>query len=131
MTIQVSPLKGADSLAALNVFSNLLFFYRAFDEKNPTKTIEEYYANFLHISDEDKEIILRKALFLVALDVNELYSVLKFTRDGNGASIGRSNINNLSPSEIIDRVVAVMLEIGKININLVGESLKKKLETIH
>lgn len=75
-----------------------------------------------------RETILREALALVELDPDEVESILSFTTDSNGVPISRANIKNLPPDEIFERLLAVLLEVGKIRITLLTKEEKERIK---
>lgn len=123
--IKVDPLKGVKALSALNAFSAVIIGYKMLPI-HLTETFDEYFQNFRDMDDAKKEAILRKALFFVELDQGEVLSLISFVRDPNGVPYTRHNVNNLSIVDLHEALVAVCLEIGRIDIDIIGDSEKKK-----
>lgn len=126
--MKLLPLKGYKSLKALNAFHALLLglkmlpMYRA-------QSYEVFYESFKDMDDGEKETFLREAVVFVQLEQDEVEAVVGFASDKNGIPYSPVNIKNLAPDELHAVIVAVCMEIGKIKIDLVSESEKKKSVT--
>lgn len=90
---------------------------------------ESFYASFREKTEEEKEKLLRESAVFVELAQDEVEALISFATDKNGIPYTSVNMKNLSASEIYEIIIAVCLEIGRIKIDLVSESEKKKLET--
>lgn len=126
--IKVLPLKGFKSLRALNTFNTLLLGLKML----PAYIREDYetfYGSFVDKTEEEKEKLLREALAFVPLQQDEIEAVLSFAADPNGIPYTAANVKNLSVDQIFETVTAVCMAIGRIKIDLVSESEKKKLQT--
>lgn len=91
-------------------------------------TYEEFFESFKDKSDEEKEKLIRESICFVELSKEEVLAAASFCCDANGVEYGSSNLDNLNPAEIMEVLVAVCMEIGKIKIDLVSESEKKKFQ---
>jgi hypothetical protein len=123
--MKILPLKGYRSLKALNAFHTLLLGLKML----PLYVGEDYetfYEGFNQKSDAEKEKLLKEACLFVPLQSDEVDALLAFATDKNGIPFSDVNSKNLGPSEIVDCVVSVCMEIGKIKIELLSESEKKK-----
>ncbi len=123
--MKVLPLKGYKSLKALNAFHTLLLGLKMLPAY-AMEPYEEFYEGFAVRSDSEKEKFLREAVVLVPLQSEEVEALVAFCTDKNGIAYQESNIKNLGPDEIVECIVAVCIEIGKIKIELVSEDEKKK-----
>jgi hypothetical protein len=65
----------------------------------------------------------------VQLEQDEVEAIIGFASDKNGIPYSPANLKNLSPDELHEIIVSVCMEIGRIRIELVSESEKKKLNT--
>ena len=119
------PLKGFKSLRAMNAFHTLLLGLKML----PAYMAEDYVTFFAKFKDKtaaEKETSLREALAFVQLSSEEVEALCSFATDRNGIAYGASNIANLKPDELFETIVAVCMEIGRIEIKLVTEEEKKK-----
>lgn len=120
------PLKGYKSLKALNAFHALLLglkmlpMYRA-------QSYETFYEGFKDKSEGEKETFLREAVIFVTLEQDEVEALICFACDKNKVPYTSVNLKNLGPEELHAIIVAVCMEIGRIKIDIVSESEKKKL----
>lgn len=123
--MKVLELKGYKALRAMNVFHGLLLGLKMM----PKYYLEEYetfHARFADLDDDAKEKLIREAALFVELKKEDVEALACFVCDPNGAPYQAANIKNLGPGEILDIIVAVCMEIGRIKINLVSEEEKKK-----
>lgn len=124
--MKLLPLKGYKSLKALNAFHALLLglkmlpMYRA-------QSYETFYEGFKDKTEGEKETFLREAVIFVTLEQDEVEALIGFACDKHGVPYSPVNMKNLSPDELHEVIVAVCMEIGRIKIELVSESEKKKL----
>lgn len=125
MARKVLELRGYKSLKALNAFNALLLGMKMLPA-HISESYESFFESFKEKSDDEKETLLREAAVFVALEKDEIESLVCFCTDKNGIPYTSANIDNLSPLELHEIIVAVCLEIGKIKINLVSDSEKKK-----
>lgn len=127
--IKTTELKGIKSLKALNAFSALLL-----GVKMLPAYLSETYEDFLHqvhlMPREDQAKIFREAVAFVDLDQSEIEGVVSFCIDANGVPYGPANIKNLSPKDLVEMIVEVMLLIADFKIDLVSDSEKKKSATL-
>lgn len=127
--MKLLPLKGYKSLKALNAFSALLLGLKMLP-MYLSQTYEVFYEGFKNMDDDDKEKFLRQAVAFVQLEQDEVEAVICFACDKNGVPYSPVNLKNLGPDELHEIIVAVCMEIGRIKIDLVSESEKKKLAPI-
>lgn len=92
------------------------------------KDYVEFFEEFGDRTEEEKEMLLREAVSFVELSEDEVKALLSFTTDANGIPYSSANVKNLEAGEIFERIVAVCMEIGRIEINLVSNEEKKSLK---
>lgn len=123
--MKVLPLKGYKSLKALNAFNALLLGLKMLP-MYMSQSYETFYEGFKDMDDGEKETFLRQAVAFVELQPDEVEAIVSFACDKNGIPYSAANIKNLAPNELHETIVAVCMEIGRIKIDLVSESEKKK-----
>ena len=128
MKYKLLPLKGVQSLKALNGFSALILGLNMIPEYAQIP-FEEFFHSFKDRTPGNIETMIRKAVSLVQLSDDEIMSMVGFASDQNDIPISRENIKNLSPDDIFEIIVQVSLELSRININLVSEAEKKSSKT--
>lgn len=124
MDTKALPLKGYKSLGALNSFHKLLLGLKMIPEYF-NLSYEDFHNQFEDKNEEEKEKFIRQAIVHVPLLEEEVEALVCFATDKNGVPYTRLNIKNLGPNEIMEIMVCVCMEIGKIKITLVSESEKK------
>ena len=122
------PLKGVKSLRALNAFHALLLGLKMLPAYIG-ESYESFSGTFRTRPDEEKERFLREAASFVQLEPDEVEALLTFVADDNGVPFSSVNLKNLGPGEILDAVVLVCCEIGKIRIDFVNDAEKKKFQS--
>lgn len=128
MQYKILPLKGHQSLKALNAFSALLLglkmlpAYVGYDY--PT-----FFDEFKKKSPDETEMLIREAVAFVHLDTSEVDALLSFAADSNGVPFSKENIKNLKPEEMFEIIVLVAMEFSRIDISLVSEAEKKRSKT--
>jgi hypothetical protein len=90
---------------------------------------EEFFHSFKVREPANIEVMIRKAVALVQLQDDEIIALISFAADANGVGYSKDNLKNLKPDEIFEIVVQVCLELSRIEVNLVSEEEKKRLET--
>lgn len=125
MKVTVLPLVGSDSLRAMNAF-NMLLLGLCMLPVNAGTDYVTFLDSFKDKTDDEKESALRQACAFVSLDHEEISALVGFSADANGVPYGKANIKNLGPDSLMDIIVAVCMEIGRIEINLLSEGEKKK-----
>jgi hypothetical protein len=123
--MKVLPLKGYKSLKALNAFHTLLLGLKMLPAY-ALEAYDEFYEGFANKSEAEKEKFLREAILFVPLQPEEVDSLIAFCTDSNGIAYQEANIKNLGPDELVECIVAVCMEIGKIKIELMSQDEKKK-----
>lgn len=122
---KVLELKGLKSMKALNIFSTLML-----GMKMLPMYAGEFYEPFLArvhaMTPEDQEKIIREAVMFVPLEEEEMKVALAFTTDANGIPMGPENMKNLNAEDILERIVAVAMEVARMKIDMVSTSEKKK-----
>lgn len=126
--MKVLELKGPKSLGPLNVFHTLMLGLKML----PMYVHEEYsyfYERIELMAPQDQEKMVREALKFVELKPDEIERICMFAADNNGVPYTQENIKSLGLAEIFNIVVAVSLEVAKINIDYISDTEKKKLKT--
>ncbi len=123
--MRVLPLVGFKALKALNAFHTLLLGLKMLPSYVDV-SYEKFYEGFDEMSDTEKENAVRQAVLHVPLTEEEFQALAGFATDSNGLAISQLNLANFSPDQIYEMLVAVCLEIGKIKIEILTKSEKKK-----
>ncbi len=126
--MKVLPIKGLNGLNALKGLSALLlgYFILALPGKQDCDDFETYFESFKTKTEADKEKILRAALLFVRIEALEVEAMMSFVQDKNGIAYSAVSIKNMPLLEMIEIIVAVCLEIGKIKVTILSEDEKKK-----
>lgn len=122
--MKVLPLVGYKSLKALNAFHTLLLGLKMLPAYM-SEDYETFYASFIDKTDDQKEKALREAAAFVSLNEDEVFALISFCEDRNGVPYQEVNVKNLGASELMNVIVAVCMEIGRIKIELVSDHEKK------
>lgn len=126
--MKVLELKGTKSMRAFNGFQTLLLGLKMLPAYQG-ESYEDFYARIDSMDSVGQETVIREAAFFVELHKDELEALLSFCADANGVPYSSENIQNLSPGQIIDGVVAVCMEFARMKISLVSEARKKKIRS--
>jgi len=124
---KVLELKGYKSLRAFNGFHTLLLGMKMLP-LYISESYEAFYNRFSELDDSSKEAMLREAALFVDLEKEQIEAMMSFCYDKNGIPYEPSNMKNLKPNELIEIIISVCMEISTINIDLISESEKKKLQ---
>lgn len=124
--MKVLQLKGTKSLRAFNGFQALLLGLKMLPSYQ-AETYEDFYARVSELDLEKQEVLIREAACLVELQKDEVEAMLAFCTDANGVPYDAANIENLSPAQLIDCIVAVCMEFAKMKVSLVSDARKKKI----
>ena len=111
--IKVRELKGFKSLRAVNTFHTLLMGLKML----PQFLGESYEAFFLRIKkmdDDGRRTMFVQAVNFVPLTDEEIEAVIYFTTDGNGVAFTSENLKGITPTRMREAIVAVCLEICRI-----------------
>lgn len=121
------PLIGIRSLRALNAFSALLLGMKMMPGQAHL-TYEEWITIVAAMEPEDQLKTFIHAAKFVALDPEEVKSLVCFCTDKNGIAYTEANVKTLTPSDLIEVIATVSMEIVQnIHIDLVHEEEKKNL----
>lgn len=122
--MRVLELKGYKSLRALNAFNALMLGLKMLPAY-----MGESYETFLKRVQEmpppDQEKMIREAALFVELSKEEVEALVCFCCDKNGVPYSPENLKNLGPSDLLDIIVSVGMEIAKIRIDMLSENEKK------
>jgi hypothetical protein len=125
--MNILELKGYKSLKALNAFHTLLLGLKMLPAYIQIP-YEEFYENFRDMPEPEKEKYIREAAVFVQLEQNEVEALVSFATDSNGIPYTAVNLKNLGAKEIHEIIVAVCMEIGKIEVALLSEEEKKNFQ---
>jgi hypothetical protein len=124
MARKVLPLVGFKSLRAFNAFHALLLGVKMLPAYMG-ETYEEFLERVEEMSEADQRKVLMAGARHVALEKEEIESLICFCTDKNGVPYSAENLKNLGPDDLVDVIVEVCLAIGRIKINFVSEAEKK------
>lgn len=122
--MKVLELKGYKSLRALNAFHTLMLGVKMLPAY-ASMTYEDFAKLVSELDETGQEKILREAALFVELQPEEVEALICFCTDPNGVPYGPNNMKNLGPKELVDIIVAVCLEIGKLKVGILTETEKK------
>jgi hypothetical protein len=126
--MKILELKGYKSLKALNAFHTLLLGLKMLPAYIQTP-YDEFFEGFKEMNEAEKEKKIREAAIFVPLEQNEVEALISFATDKNGIQYSSVNLKNLGAKEIHEIIVAVCMEIGKIEVSLLSEDEKKNFQT--
>ncbi len=119
---------GIDGLRAYKVMASLvrsLYFIAEITsecaKKTQTKPEDMSFDIFFRWFDS-LEADRKRALFKlsvihgITLDQDELFALLKYTKDANGVPVSKANIGNLSVKQIADNITDVCMELSEENV---------------
>lgn len=121
---KVLPLVGYKSLRAFNAFNALMLGMKMLPAYM-SETWEEFLGRIELMPEEDQRKIILEGARFVELSEEEVKALVSFCTDKNGVPYGAENLKSLSPAELIEVIVTVCLEIGKMKIDFVSEVEKK------
>lgn len=121
---KVLPLVGFKSLRAFNAFNALLLGVKMLPAYMG-ESYEDFLARIEEMPEEDQKKILLAGARHVNLEKEEVEALICFCTDKNGVPYSAENLKSLGPADLIEVIVSVCLEIGKIKINFVSEAEKK------
>ncbi len=123
------PLKDVRSLRALNAFYALVIGMKMLPG-HAHYTLEEFITMVECMKPEDQIKILTNGAKIVELNPDEVKAMVCFCTDRNGVPYTAENMKNLGPSELVEVIVTVCMEIvTNIHIDLVTKEEKKNLKT--
>lgn len=119
---------GIDGLRAYKVMASLVrsLYFLAEITSECAKTTQtkpedmsfEIFFRWFDSLDKDRKRSLFKLSVIhgITLDQDELFALLKYTKDKNGIAISKANISNLSVKEIADNITDVCMELSEENV---------------
>lgn len=122
--IQVSELKGYKSLRALNAFHSLMLGLKMLPHYMG-ESYEDFYARIEAMPKDAQVKMIQEAALFVELQKEEVEALIFFCRDSNGIPYQASNIDNLTPDQLHEIIVAVCTKISEIKIDFVSAREKK------
>lgn len=121
------PLKDTKSLRALNAFYALLIGLKMLPQ-HAHFTLEEFVKLVEQMEPEDQVTIFVTGAKFVELQPEEIKAMVCFCTDKNGVPYTSENVKNLGPSEFIEVIATVCMEIVRnIHIDLITNDEKKNL----
>lgn len=90
---------------------------------------DQFFESFKAMPEAEKEKMIREASLFVELSQEEIEAIISFATDKNGIPYGPVNLKNLGPQELHEIITAVCMEIGRIEIGILSDAEKKKLQT--
>lgn len=128
--MKVLDIRGTKSVRVLNVFSTLCVGMTMLPKYLSGQTSAQGVMDVIaEMPSEDKEKVLRELVEIVPLEQDEIEAVMQFCCDNNGVPFSKVNMKNLTPFEIRDGLVAVLMELAGMKIHTVNEAEKKNSET--
>lgn len=118
-------LKGLRSLRALNAFHTLMLGLKMLPMYQ-MESYPEFFARIEAMPESDQVKVIKEAALFVELQREELEALAHFCRDSNGVPFSAENLNNLTPDQIIEMIVAIGIAVLKIKIDFVSDDEKKK-----
>jgi hypothetical protein len=113
--MKIKELKGLKSAKALNVYVKLVIGL-AMTHWNVEKTIEDFLKTFEDFELEKRKVLLKYACMIVQLEEDEIEALTRFAVDDNNVAYERPALAFLKPSEIVNIMVGVALEISEIKV---------------
>lgn len=119
---------GIDGLRAYKVMASLvrsLYFIaeitsecvKATQTKPEDMSFDVFFRWFDSLeSDRKRSLFKLSVIHGITLDQDELFALLKYTKDKNGVAISKSNIGNLSVKEIADNITDVCMQLSEENV---------------
>lgn len=119
---------GIDGLRAYKVMASLvrsLYFLaeitsecvKATQTKPEDMSFDVFFRWFDSLeSDRKRSLFKLSVIHGITLDQDELFALLKYTKDKNGVAISKSNIGNLSVKEIADNITDVCMQLSEENV---------------
>lgn len=127
MSLKLLPLQGWKSLVALNGFHSMLLGVKMLPLYQEVG-YEEFFMLFKDMSPEQQEKILRQGVAFVQMKQDEVEAILSFVVDANGIPFS-DNLRLLKPGAIVEGLIAVAMEFGRIEVGILSEDEKKKFPT--
>lgn len=119
------PLKDYKSLRALNAYCALMIGIKMLPAYCHY-TLEEFFALVEAMEPEDQVKVLINGAKIVELAPEEVKALVCFCTDKNGIPYVAENIKSLGPSELVEVIVTVCMEILRnIDIDLITKEEKK------
>lgn len=119
------PLVGIRALRCLNAFQALLIGIKMLPAYQHL-TVEELVGLVDEMPREDQLKVILSGAKIVALDPEEVKALVCFCTDKNGIPYTEANIKTLGPSDLVEVIVTVCMEvIQNMHIDLVTEEEKK------
>lgn len=119
------PLKDYKSLRALNAYCALMIGMKMLPA-HAHYTLEEFFDLVEAMDPEDQVKVLVNGAKIVELQPEEVKALVCFCTDKNGIPYTAENLKTLGPSELVEVIVTVCMEILRnIDIDLITKDEKK------
>lgn len=126
--IKVKELKGLESYWAFQAYHTLMLGLKMLPSYM-TESYEDFYSRVQEMPPEDQRKLIHEAAIFVQLQKEEVEAIVSFCTDKNGVPYSKINMKNMKPDQYIEMIVAVCVEISKIEVNFVTDAEKKKSQT--
>ena len=119
---------GIDGLRAYKVMASLvrsLYFLaeitsecaKTTQTKPEDMSFEVFFRWFDSLEADRKRALFKLSVIHgITLDQDELFALLKYTKDANGVPVSKANIGNLSVKQIADNITNVCMELSEENV---------------
>lgn len=119
---------GIDGLRAYKVMASLvrsLYFLaeitsecaKATQTKPEDMSFDVFFRWFDSLDKDRKRSLFKlSAIHGITLDQEELFALLKYTKDANGVPVSKANIGNLTVTQIANNIVDVCMELSEENV---------------
>lgn len=119
------PLKDVKSLRALNAYCALMIGMKMLPA-HAHYTLEEFFTLIEAMSPEDQIVLLTNGAKIVELAPEEVKALVCFCTDKKGVPYTQENLKSLGPSELVEVIVTVCMEVlQNIHIDLLTKDEKK------
>lgn len=119
------PLKDYKSLRALNAYCALMIGMKMLPG-HAHFTLEEFFTLVENMTPQDQITLITNGAKIVELAPEEVKALVCFCTDKNGIPYTAENMKNLGPSELVEVIVTVCMEVLRnINIDLITKDEKK------
>jgi len=122
--MKMRELSGVESLGPFNIFYMLMFGLNQLPPYNGEK-FSDFMSRVQEMPPADQENIIRLAAVLIHLEPEEVGLCVRFFEDAKGVPYDRTNVRNLSPSELFEMIVTATKACAAIPINLITQDEKK------
>jgi len=122
--MKMRTLSGIESLGPFNIFYMLMFGLNQLPPYNGEK-FSDFMLRVQQMPPNEQENIIRLAAVLIHLDPDEVGLCVRFFEDNQGVPYDRTNVRNLTPSDLFEMIIQATKAVASIPINLVTQDEKK------